>query len=210
MMTDARKHWDGVYDARAEDELTWFEATPSLSLDLVRAYLEPGEAFIDVGAGASRLVDALLEAGFGPLTALDLSDASLAVSRQRLGSDSDAVAWIEADVTRWQADRDYAVWHDRAVFHFLTASEDRAAYARTMAKALRPNGVAIIATFAEDAPETCSGLSVIRYAPEALAEELDRLHPGQFGLIDTRRHMHITPKGNQQSFQYSVFKKKAS
>jgi ubiquinone/menaquinone biosynthesis C-methylase UbiE len=100
MMTDERKHWDGVYDARAEDELTWFEATPSLSLDLVRTYLEPGEAFIDVGAGASRLVDALIEAGLGPLTALDLSDASLAVSRQRLGSHSDEVAWIKADVTR--------------------------------------------------------------------------------------------------------------
>jgi trans-aconitate methyltransferase len=132
MVTDEQKHWDGVYDARAEDELTWFEATPEVSLDLVRTYLDPGEAFIDVGAGASRLVDALFEEGLGPLAALDLSDASLAVSRQRLSSHSDEVAWIEADVTRWQADREYAVWHDRAVFHFLTDAEDRAAYVHAM------------------------------------------------------------------------------
>ena len=210
MMTDEQKHWDGVYDARAEDELTWFEATPSVSLDLVRTYLDPGEAFIDVGAGASRLVDELLEAGLGPLAALDLSGAALAVSRQRLGSHSHEVAWIEADVTSWQADREYAVWHDRAVFHFLTDAADRAAYVRAMSRALRPSGIAIIATFAEDGPEMCSGLSVVRYAPEAFAEELDRLHPGQFELIDTRRHMHITPKGNRQSFQYSVFRKKGS
>lgn len=210
MMAGEQKHWDGVYDARAEDELTWFEATPEVSLDLVRTYLEPGEAFIDVGAGASRLVDALLETGLGPLTALDLSDASLAQSRQRLGSHSDEIAWIAADVTSWQADREYAVWHDRAVFHFLTDAEDRAAYVRAMTRALRSCGIAIIATFAEDGPEKCSGLSVVRYAPEALAEELDRLHPGQFDLIDTRRHMHITPKGNRQSFQYSIFRKKVS
>ncbi|SUZ32617.1 Trans-aconitate 2-methyltransferase [Roseibaca ekhonensis] len=210
MMAGEQKHWDGVYDARAEDELTWFEATPEVSLDLVRTYLKPGEAFIDVGAGASRLVDALLETGLGPLTALDLSDGSLAQSRQRLGSHSDEITWIDADVTRWQADREYAVWHDRAVFHFLTDAEDRAAYVRAMTRALRSGGIAIIATFAEDGPEKCSGLSVVRYSPEALAEELDRLHPGQFDLIDTRRHMHITPKGNRQSFQYSIFRKKVS
>ena len=132
------------------------------------------------------------------------------MSTQRLGSHSHEIAWIEADVTRWQADREYAVWHDRAVFHFLTDAGDRAAYVRTMSRALRAGGIAIIATFADDGPEMCSGLSVVRYAPEALAEELDRLHPGQFELIDTKRHMHITPKGNRQSFQYSVFRKKGS
>lgn len=206
-MSGGQKHWDGVYGARSEDELTWFEATPALSLELVREHLQPGEPFIDIGAGASRLVDVLLEEGFGPLTVLDLSGAALAVSRQRLGARGDDVAWIEADITTWEPDRPYAIWHDRAVFHFLTEAEDRAGYARALSGALRAGGIAIIATFADDGPEMCSGLPVVRYAPEALAHELDRLLPGQFDMVDARRHLHITPKGNRQSFQYSVFRK---
>ncbi|ROU03867.1 class I SAM-dependent methyltransferase [Histidinibacterium lentulum] len=206
-MSGGQKHWDGVYGARSEDELTWFEATPGLSLELVREHLQPGEPFIDIGAGASRLVDVLLDEGFGPLTVLDLSGAALAVSRQRLGARGDDVAWTEADITTWEPERAYAVWHDRAVFHFLTAVDDRAGYARALSDALRPGGIAIIATFADDGPEMCSGLPVVRYAPEALAQELDRLLPGQFDMIDARRHLHITPKGNRQSFQYSVFRK---
>lgn len=206
-MAGGQEHWDGVYRARPEDELTWFEATPAISLDLVRAHLRPGEPFIDIGAGASRLVDVLLEEGFGPLTVLDLSAAALAVRLQRLGAGGDDVAWIEADITRWEPDRTYAVWHDRAVFHFLTASEDRAGYARALSAALRPGGIAVIATFADDGPEKCSGLPVVRYAPEALAQELDRLMPGRFETVGARRQMHITPKGNRQSFQYSLFRK---
>jgi hypothetical protein len=202
-----QKHWDGVYGARAEDELTWFEATPSVSFDLIKRHLKAGEAFIDIGAGASRLVDALLDSGLGPLTVLDLSSSALALSRQRLGPRSDAVAWIEADVTRWQPERTYAVWHDRAVFHFLTEPEDRLAYARAMSNALCPGATAIIATFADDGPEICSGLPVVRYAPKDLEREFDHLLVGQLATIDARRHMHITPKGNRQSFQYTVFRK---
>lgn len=207
-MADKQEHWDSVYDARSEDELTWFEATPSISLELVRRYLQPGDALIDIGAGASRLVDALLDEGFGPLAVLDLSDSALAISRQRLGACGDGVDWIEADVTTWQPDREYTVWHDRAVFHFLTDAEGRAAYAQAMSLALRPDGIAIIATFAEDGPEKCSGLPVVRYAPEQLGQELNRLAPDRFEMINSRRHVHITPKGNRQSFQYSVFRKK--
>ncbi len=206
-MAGGQEHWDDVYGARSEDALTWFEATPAVSLDLVRDHLQPGAPFIDIGAGASRLVDVLLDAGFGPLTVLDLSAAALAVSRQRLGPRADAVQWIAADITAWQPERGYAVWHDRAVFHFLTAAEDRAGYARALAQALRPGGTAIIATFEDDGPEMCSGLPVVRYAPEELAQELDRLLPGRFEMRDARRHMHVTPKGNRQSFQYSVFRK---
>lgn len=206
-MAGGQEHWDGVYGARSEDELTWFEATPSVSLDLVRGYLQRGDPFIDIGAGASRLVDELIGEGFGPLAVLDLSAAALDVGLQRLGPKADSVAWIKADITAWEPDREYAVWHDRAVFHFLTDAEDRAGYARALSDALRPGGIAIIATFADDGPEMCSGLPVVRYAPEELARELDRLRPGRFETIDARRHVHITPKGNRQSFQYSVFRK---
>lgn len=206
-MAGGPEHWDGIYGARSEDELTWFEATPSTSLELVRAHLRPGEPFIDIGGGASRLADVLLDEGFGPLAVLDVSRAALAVSTQRLGSLGEGIAWIEADITTWEPDRTYAVWHDRAVFHSLTAAEDRAGYARALSTALSPGGIAIIATFADDGPEKCSGLPVVRYAPEALAQELDRLLPGRFEVLDARRHMHITPKGNRQSFQYSVFRK---
>lgn len=206
-MAGRQQHWDEVYGARSEDALTWFEATPAVSLDLVRGHLQPGEPFIDIGAGASRLVDALLEEGFGPLAVLDLSASALAVSRQRLGPKADNVSWIEADITTWQPEQDYAVWHDRAVFHFLTGAEDRAGYARALSDALHPGGIAIIATFADDGPEMCSGLPVVRYTPDELAQELDRLLPGRFETVDARRHMHITPQGNRQSFQYSVFRK---
>jgi SAM-dependent methyltransferase len=207
-MAGGQDHWDGVYGARSEDELTWFEATPSISLGLVKTYLEPDDAFIDIGAGASRLVDALLGEGLGPLTILDLSGSAFDLIKQRLGLRGDDVVWIKANVTCWLPDRSYAVWHDRAVFHFLTKDEDRAAYVRAMSEALRPGGIAIISTFADDGPEMCSGLPVVRYAPEDLAREFDRLLPGQFETIDARRHMHVTPKGNQQNFQYSVFRKK--
>lgn len=207
-MAGGQEHWDSVYGSRSEDALTWFEATPSVSLDLIREHLCPGDPFIDIGAGSSRVVDALLDRGYGPLEVLDLSSAALAVSRRRLGPRADDVAWIAADITTWQPDHDHAVWHDRAVFHFLTEAEDRAGYARALAQAVRPGGIAIIATFADDGPEMCSGLPVVRYAPEELAQELDRLLPGRFELLNARRHMHMTPKGNRQNFQYSVFRRR--
>jgi SAM-dependent methyltransferase len=207
-MAERQEHWDGVYSARSEDELTWFEASPSISLELITKYLPPGQAMIDIGAGASRLVDVLLDLGFHQLAVLDLSHSALEISRQRLAVRGEGVDWIEADVTTWQPDREYAVWHDRAVFHFLTEKEGRKAYADAMSKSLRPDGIAIIATFADDGPEKCSGLPVVRYTPEELAKELDRLAPGQFERVSSQRHVHITPKGNRQSFQYSAFRKK--
>lgn len=207
-MSADRAHWDRIFSARAEGELTWFEETPSLSLELVRSRLEPGEPFIDVGGGASRLVDALLSEGHGPLTVLDLSPAALAVARRRLGPKACDVAWVDADATDWRPDRRYAVWHDRAVFHFLTRAEERAGYARSMADALRPGGSAIIATFADDGPGACSGLPVLRYSPEDLSREFDRLLAGSFECLEARRHVHVTPKGARQNFQYSVLRKR--
>ena len=202
-----QQHWDRVYGARQEAELTWFEETPSVSYDLVTRYLTPGAGFIDIGGGVSRLVDHLLAGGHGPLSVLDISAAALAGSQERLGNLASKVEWIVADITRWEPTGTWAVWHDRAVFHFLTDLEDRASYVRALDKALPEGGHAIIGTFDESGPEKCSGLPVVRYTPESLAGELERIAPDLLRPVASLRHVHITPKGNRQSFQFSVFQK---
>jgi SAM-dependent methyltransferase len=200
-------HWNRVYTARNEAALTWFEDRPDVSMGLIQRHLPSGGAVIDVGGGASRLVDGLLAAGYGPLAVLDLSDAALAIARQRLGTRAAGVDWIAADVTVWEPARHWALWHDRAVFHFLTDDTGRTGYLRALAGALAPGGTAIMATFAEDGPETCSNLLVARYSPEALAATLDRLAPGLLLPVEALRHVHVTPRGNRQAFQISVFRR---
>jgi SAM-dependent methyltransferase len=206
-MTDAT-HWDSVYAGRDPEALSWFEAMPGLSAELIAAHAPPGAA-VDVGAGASRVVDHLLEAGFGPVTAVDLSNEGLDVSRKRLGARADEVEWAVGDVTDWWPKHGYALWHDRAVFHFLTDEEDVGAYLAVLDHAVAPGGVAIIATFAEDGPEKCSGLPVQRYSPEDLAAMIEAHLPGQFTPVESRRHVHVTPAGREQRFQFSVFGKRA-
>jgi hypothetical protein len=174
MMAGGQEHWDDVYGARSEDALTRFEATPAVSLDLVRDHLRPGEPFIDIGAGASRLVDVLLEEGFGPVTVLDLSSAALAVSRQRLGARGGDVAWIEADITTWEPERTYAVWHDGAVFHFLTAAKDRAGYARALSAALRPGAELALGRWHCDCPGSPPHGAMCRSIWKLFVDELFR------------------------------------
>ncbi len=202
-----KSHWNDVYRARDTEALTWYEAAPGVSMELIRAHATPGPA-VDVGAGTSHLVDALLDAGFGPVTALDLSDEALAISRARLGARADQVDWVVGDVTGWQPAPGLGLWHDRAVLHFLTGAADRAAYVAVMDAALAPGGVAVIGTFADDGPEKCSGLPVHRYSPEALVAEVERHAPGVFEPLEARRHVHVTPKQNRQNFQFSVFRKR--
>jgi ubiquinone/menaquinone biosynthesis C-methylase UbiE len=202
-----RAHWDAVYGARTEQDLTWFEDRPDLSLSLIADFGGPGRAVIDIGAGTSRLVDHLLAEGYGDVTVLDLSKSALDLAKTRLGEVAKNVHWIAADITRWSARRLYGVWHDRAVFHFLTRQQDRAAYVAAMQGALEPGGHAIIFSFAENGPQRCSGLPVVRYSPEGLASELEHHAPGAFKVIEARRFSHTTPKGNQQRFQVSVFRK---
>ena len=203
----ARDHWDAVYAARTETALTWFEAEPHLSLSLITAHARPGDPILDVGGGASRLVDALLAAGLGPVTVLDLSDDALAVSRGRLGARAAEVTWIVGDVTATALPGPFAVWHDRAAFHFLTEPAARAAYAAALRATLRPGRIAILSTFADDGPETCSNLPVRGYAPEDLAAELERHAPGLLAPVAAHRHVHTTPKGAGQRFQTSVFRR---
>jgi hypothetical protein len=201
---DPRQHWDEVYRQKAEQDVSWFQAEPALSLELIRqAGLAKQEPMVDMGAGASRLVDRLLAEGYSDLTVLDIAEAALQKSRARLGEAADRVSWIAADMTRWQPPKRYRLWHDRAVFHFLTEAADRAAYRETLGSALMPQGIAIIASFALDGPERCSGLPVQRYSPESLAAELGE----DFRLIEQKSEAHTTPAGKLQLFQYSVFRR---
>ncbi len=200
---DRKAHWEDVYKRKDDLDVSWFQERPDDSLLLIR---ESGLALtapvIDVGGGTSRLVDGLLERGFSDITVLDIAANALQRSRERLGPAGDRVHWLVADVTTWTPPRRYGLWHDRAVFHFLTDTADWAAYRRNLEAGLMPQGLAIIASFALDGPERCSGLPVIRYSPDTLSAELG----AQFRLLDSRSVEHITPAGRSQRFQYSVFR----
>jgi SAM-dependent methyltransferase len=201
---DRRAHWDSVYRAKREDEVSWFQASPTLSLDLIHATgAERSAPIIDVGGGASRLVDALVNEGFANLTVLDVSEAATQKTKVRLGARATRVTWIVADVTKWEPKDTYDLWHDRAAFHFLTAPEDRAAYAQRVLRAVRPGGHVVIGTFALDGPERCSGLPVVRHDADSIGHVLG----SSFELIETRRHDHQTPMGGNQKFQFSRFQR---
>lgn len=198
-------HWDGVYQTKRDKEVSWTEACPETSLELIEISETPAEAaVIDIGAGASRLPDFLIDAGFSDVTALDLSRHALTRVQNRLGPKAVNMETIVADVTAWRPTRHYALWHDRAAFHFLTRLEDQDAYIAALSAALPQGGYAVIATFAEDGPEKCSGLPVQRYSPEALAA---RLGAG-FALSEARQAPHFTPWHAVQNFQYSLFERR--
>lgn len=200
------EHWNGVYGARTEAEVSWFQETPEPSLDLLRLIgASSGDAIIDIGGGASRLVDYLLNEGFENVTVLDLSETALTTARNRLGERGSNVIWITSDVTTWEPGELYEVWHDRAALHFLTERADQASYVKRLKKALRVGGHAIIGTFALDGPEKCSGLPVVRHD----ANSLSALLGPEFVLIDTRRHEHTTPSSSVQMFQFSTYHRQA-
>ena len=196
-------HWENVYTKKAENELSWFQENPAPSLELIAEVgATHASAIIDIGGGASRLVDSLIDRGFQDVTVLDLSGAALDAARSRLGERAADVRWIVADVTIWDPPKAYDIWHDRAAFHFLTDVSDRVAYIARLKRALKVGGHAIIATFAMDGPEKCSGLPVVRYDAASLGQALGPV----FELFHTRRHEHTTPWGSQQVFQFSVFR----
>ncbi|CCE02493.1 class I SAM-dependent methyltransferase [Bradyrhizobium sp. STM 3809] len=202
-MSDRSTHWQTVYTTKAETEVSWYQDEPAMSLRLIRdAGAGASSRIIDIGGGASRLVDALLTAGYGALTVLDISEAALAAARARLGAAAATVDWIAADVTRWTPQASYDVWHDRAAFHFLTDANDRAAYVARLRAAVAPGGAVIIGTFALDGPEKCSGLPVVRYDAESLAATLGP----DFGLQDSCTEAHRTPWGSVQQFQFCRFR----
>lgn len=196
----SKDHWEKVYSTKATNAVSWFQPHADYSLGLIKATgIGRDASIIDVGGGASTLVDDLLASGFTNVSVLDLSAAALAAARKRLGSRASDVRWIEADITKADLPANqYDVWHDRAVFHFLTSPEDRAAYVKAVFRSVKPGGHVIVATFAEDGPVQCSGLPVMRYRADELHAEFGE----SFQLLDHRKEAHHTPSGTVQQFVY--------
>lgn len=197
-----KNHWENIYSTKESTEVSWFQQRPGYSLDLIKATRVDTSAYIiDIGGGASTLVDFLLDAGYQDLAVLDISHGAIKQTKSRLGNVANKVTWIEEDITSFSSVRPFQVWHDRAVFHFLTADEDRASYVRMLTGALKPGSHAIIATFSLDGPEKCSGLEIVRYSAETLSGVLG----DAFQLVETSTEKHVTPGGVTQSFIYCRF-----
>lgn len=197
-----KRHWEAVYSKNRPEAVSWFQPSAERSLALIRSVApDLNVPIIDVGGGTSVLVDDLLGAGYKNLSVLDLAGSALAVAKARLGPAASAVRWIEADVrTADLPTGAYGVWHDRAVFHFLTRAADRAAYVAQVQRTLRVGGYALVATFAEDGPSKCSGLPVARYSAQGLHDEFG----DSFELVAAERESHSTPMGIEQPFIYCL------
>ena len=201
-MFDRKAHWQNIYSEKSPLDVSWYQKEPRLSLELIRrSELLSDEAIIDVGGGASVLVDYLDKAGFTNVSVLDISGNALESAKKRLGSSAKHIGWFEADITEFNPPQLFSLWHDRAVFHFLTEKSDRAKYVNVLKKSLKPGGHLVIAAFAVGGPEKCSGLDIIQYdAPKLMAE----LGEG-FALAEERSEVHLTPGSKEQKFIYFRF-----
>ena len=202
-MKDAAEHWDAIYSTKASNEVSWFQATPTTSLRLLERWASPAGSVLDVGSGASTLVESLLDAGWADVTVLDISRKALNEVRNRLGRRATEVFFVTADVRFWQPHRTFDAWHDRAVFHFLVEPADRDRYVAATTQAVAPGGVVVLGTFAADGPTQCSGLPTARYDTDGLA--------GAFGpafvLEHAEREEHTTPAGAEQPFSWVVLRR---
>jgi len=204
----SKDHWERVYSTKATDTVSWYQQHADNSLQLIEATgVRHTASIIDVGGGASTLVDDLLAKDYQSITVLDLSAAALNSAKDRLGAHAGAVTWLESDITKTELPLlAYDVWHDRAVFHFLIAPEDRHAYVQAVLRSVKPDGHVIVATFAEDGPLQCSGLPVTRYSATQLHAEFGEA----FTLMSHERVLHHTPFGTTQQFTYCYCRKSAS
>lgn len=199
------EHWDAVHTRRPPDQLTWYQPDPQMSLRFInQAGVARDQPIVDVGAGSSRLCDELLARGFSDITVVDISSVALDRTRERLGESAGRVTMVEADVGTFRSDREYGLWHDRAVFHFLVGSDERIRYIDSMRSNLAPDGHVVMATFGLEGPETCSGLPVRRYDAEGLWNELG---DDWLTLVDFADELHQTPRGQTQHFSYTRFRR---
>lgn len=199
---ERRAHWEGIYGTRGEDELSWHQADPRLSERLIEAYTSPQSRIVDAGGGTSTLAGRLSAAGFQNLTVVDISQQALDRGRVRSGSAAKRARRVRADLLGKRRLGSFDLWHDRAVFHFLTRARDRAAYLGLLRRSLVPGGIVVVASFALDGPTRCSGLPVARYSPADLARAFGR----DFELIQSKREVHQTPWGAGQPFSYAVLR----
>ena len=203
-MFDRKAHWQNVYQSKSPLEVSWYQEEPKLSLELIhRTQIARDEAIIDVGGGASVLVDYLQKAGFTNLAVLDISETALDSAKKRLGNSAKSIEWLEVDITQFHPPHQFSLWHDRAVFHFLTEASDRQNYVHALRQGLRQGGHLIIAAFAIDGATKCSGLEIVQYDSNKLSIELG----ADFELIESVNEIHITPANQEQKFVYFYFTK---
>lgn len=204
-MIEFGEYWQNIYKTKKANEVSWFAPHLSSSLKLIESTgIHKNEPFIDVGGGASTLVDDLLVQGFTDISVLDISAEALEVSKKRLGKDAQKVNWMVGDITKMPLPKNhFSLWHDRAVFHFLTRADDREQYKKTLWSSLKPQGFAIIAVFSLVGPTKCSGLEIVRYSAETIFAELG----SQFKLLSCSEKSHETPFGTTQSFIYCLLQK---
>ena len=197
---DAQTHWEKIYTEKAPDAVSWYRPHLETSLALIeQAAAGSSASVIDVGGGESTLVDDLLARGYESITVLDISQTAIDANKKRLGTAAERVHWVVADITKVDLETSaYDVWHDRAVFHFLTSASERVAYVRQVAHAVKPGGHVIVSTFGPDGPTKCSGLEVVRYDAETLHREFG-VH---FRLLGSSKELHRTPFGTVQQFLY--------
>jgi len=199
-VNDVHVFWDEVYRTKDATSVSWFQGSPSTSLQLITEHADRDAAIIDIGAGASRLIPSLADLGYRALTALDVSEEALALVRENVAIE---VTFTVADVTTWQPTSQYDLWHDRAVFHFMMSEEQRDGYRLSLNRAVGIGGSVIVGTFAEDGPTQCSGLPVVRYAPE----ELEGVFGSNFTLVASQREEHVTPWASVQPFNWVVLRR---
>lgn len=201
-----KDHWENVYKEKSPLEVSWYQSKPSISLSIINSLpLEKDENLIDVGGGTSTLVDYLIEEGFKNISVLDLSSNALVLAKKRLGKKSELINWHAEDVTRFYPKKAYSLWHDRAVFHFLTEKSDREKYKEVLECSVRVGGYVIIAAFSIGGPTKCSGLDIVQYDAEKIKRELGP----RFKFIEEKSESHTTPTGKEQLFGYYVFTKSA-
>ena len=199
---ERRLHWERIFGTRAEDELSWHQAEPRISRELIESYANRTARIVDAGGGSSTLASRLSASGFENLTVVDISASALERGRTRSGKEGGGVRRVRADLLGPRRLGSFDLWHDRAVFHFLTRARDRAAYLGLLRRSLVPGGIVVVASFALDGPEKCSGLPVQRYSPQGLARAFGK----DFRLIRSRRETHRTPWGARQPFSYAVLR----
>lgn len=199
-----KNFWDDIYTRKSEEDVSWFQATPIKSLELLAELgLKPIDSVIDIGGGDSRLADHLLSKGFKDITILDISSVALNKARARLGDRAKLVKFVASDVTKFQPNKRYKLWHDRATFHFLTKVEDVEAYLKVASRSVKPGGYLIVSTFSKTGPEKCSGLPIVQYSDT----DLKSLFAKYFSNIKCFEDTHITPWGANQNFVYCGFTK---